>query len=464
MTETAWLQSLNWSAKIFRSGADFPAEIGDRGENVRLIRLCSFVAISAICSLGWAASVQSAEPTCFGGEDSNTATATYDSKTEVTTFVGTSGNDVIVGTEGADRIEGLGGEDKLCSVGGIDRAYGGPGNDRIGGGGGSDKYLSGGPDNDIVEGGDGVDHVIGDNGEDKLLGGEGSDDMLGGSGNDELHGEDGDDSLDGDNGAPAYGFGAADLCEGEAGTDGKVNCELPNPPGVTGISPSNGPETGGTTVTISGNDFFGVSAVKFGSTSAAGFKVNSPTSIEAVSPAGSGTVDVIVQTADDTSATSSADQFGYLPPHPVDAYDNYGPATLGHPMCRGNPSRPESMPGGTASQTFTVSPGVASLSSALVQIDPDSAVTAHLTLAVNGVSGATATAAAAGDTSFSWPPVPVKPGDQVALSISFTATFGKIVTIYSALLSAAPSLTAIPVPMVHPRALRPTASAQGSAV
>jgi IPT/TIG domain/RTX calcium-binding nonapeptide repeat (4 copies) len=399
---------------------------------MRLIWFCSLAAISAICSLGWAVSAQSAEPTCFGGEDSNTATSTYDSKTEVTTFVGTSGNDVIIGTEGADRIEGLGGEDRLCGLGGIDRVYGGAGNDRIDGGGGSDKYLSGGPDNDIVNGGDGADHVIGDNGEDELFGGEEGDNMLGGSSNDELHGEGGDDSLDGDNGAPTYGFGTADFCEGEAGTDAKVNCELPAPPGVTGISPSSGPETGGTTVTVSGHDFLGVSAVRFGSTSATSFKVTSPTSIEAVSPAGSGTVDVTVETTDDTSATSSADQFGYLPPHSVNAYDNYGLATLGHPMCRGNPGRPESMPGGTATQAFTVPAGVASLSSALVQIDPDSTVTAHLTLAVNGVASATATASAAGDTSFSWTPVPVKPGDEVALSISFTATFGKIITVYSA--------------------------------
>jgi hypothetical protein len=135
-----------------------------------------------------------------------------------------------------------------------------------------------------------------------------------------------------------------------------------------------------------------------------------------VSPAGSGTVDVIVETADDTSATSSADQFGYLPPHPVNAYDNYGLATLGHAMCRGNPGRPESMPGGTATQTFTVPAGVASLSSALVQIDPDSTVTAHLALAVNGVSSATATASAGGDTSFSWSPVPVKPESTDSLS------------------------------------------------
>ena len=101
-------------------------------------------------------------------------------------------------------------------------------------------------------------------------------------------------------------------------------------------------------------------------------------------------------------------------------------------MCRGNPGRPESMPGGTATQTFTVPSGVASLSSALVQIDPDSTVTAHLTLTINGVQEAAAEALAAGDTYFNWPAVVVNAGDQAALSITFTATFGKIITVYSA--------------------------------
>src|ERR1019366_6029638 len=163
-------------------------------------------------------------------------------------------------------------------------------------------------------------------------------------------------------------------------------------PTVTGVSPSTGPEAGGTTVTISGTDLDGATAVKFGSTSAQSYKVNSPTSIEAVSPSGSGTLDVTV-------------------------------ATEGHAMCRGNPGRPESMPGGTATQTFTVPARVASLSSALVQIDPDSTVTAHLTLTINGTVRATTTALAAGDTSFSWPAVATSAGDQASLSISFTATF-----------------------------------------
>jgi hypothetical protein len=89
------------------------------------------------------------------------------------------------------------------------------------------------------------------------------------------------------------------------------------------------------------------------------------------------------------------------------------------------------MPGGTATETFLVPVNVASLDQALVQIDPDSTVTAHATLAVNGTTEASADAAAAGDTTFNFPSVPVSPGDSVTLSITFTATYGKIITVYT---------------------------------
>ncbi len=117
-------------------------------------------------------------------------------------------------------------------------------------------------------------------------------------------------------------------------------------------------------------------------------------------------------------------------PQPVNAYDQYGPATAGHAMCRGNPSRSESLPGGTVSEQFAVPAGGATLDKALVQIDPDSAVTAHATLNVNGVERA-ADAVAAGDTTFAFAPVSVHQGDQVTLTVTFTATSGKIITVYT---------------------------------
>lgn len=117
---------------------------------------------------------------------------------------------------------------------------------------------------------------------------------------------------------------------------------------------------------------------------------------------------------------------------PVNAYDNYGSANAGRAMCRGNPARPESMPGGTVRQSFTIGGQVATLSSATVQIDPDSRVSANLTLVLDGVPVASATSAASGDTNFSWSPVAVRSGQQATLQIYFTSSYGKIITVYTA--------------------------------
>ena len=84
-------------------------------------------------------------------------------------------------------------------------------------------------------------------------------------------------------------------------------------PGVTGISPASGPESGGTTVTITGTDLTGATDVQFGNTSAINFTVDSPTQITATAPAGTGTADITVTTPGGTSTTSDADQYGYIP-------------------------------------------------------------------------------------------------------------------------------------------------------
>jgi hypothetical protein len=84
-------------------------------------------------------------------------------------------------------------------------------------------------------------------------------------------------------------------------------------PEVTGVNPTSGPPGGGTAVTISGVNFTEATAVDFGSTPAASFTIVSDNVISATSPPGSGTVDVIVFSAQDVSATTSADQFDYGP-------------------------------------------------------------------------------------------------------------------------------------------------------
>ncbi|MET9024106.1 IPT/TIG domain-containing protein [Nocardia sp. NPDC004168] len=72
-------------------------------------------------------------------------------------------------------------------------------------------------------------------------------------------------------------------------------------PTITSLSPTSGPTTGGTSVTITGTGFGGPTTVRFGST-ATTFTLDSATQITAVAPAGSvGTVQVTVTNSGGTS-------------------------------------------------------------------------------------------------------------------------------------------------------------------
>src|SRR5258708_17969034 len=96
------------------------------------------------------------------------------------------------------------------------------------------------------------------------------------------------------------------------GLEGEAQAQF-GPPTVANVNPNTGPMQGGTSVTITGTNFSGATAVRFGNNAAGSFIVNSTTQITATSPAGIGTVDVTVTTAGGTSATSTADQFTYGP-------------------------------------------------------------------------------------------------------------------------------------------------------
>src|SRR5580692_1133765 len=76
-----------------------------------------------------------------------------------------------------------------------------------------------------------------------------------------------------------------------------------------------------------GTNFNDVSAVKFGSTNAS-FKVASETEINAVAPAGTGTVEVTVTTAGGSRAAGPSDDFDYRP-SVMSVEPDYGPSTGG---------------------------------------------------------------------------------------------------------------------------------------
>jgi hypothetical protein len=82
-------------------------------------------------------------------------------------------------------------------------------------------------------------------------------------------------------------------------------------PVLTSISPTSGRETGGTTITLTGEDFKEGATVTVGSNAATSVTVLSKTEMTAVTPAGSvGTVNVVVKNPD-VEQTSEPQQFTY---------------------------------------------------------------------------------------------------------------------------------------------------------
>jgi hypothetical protein len=108
---------------------------------------------------------------------------------------------------------------------------------------------------------------------------------------------------------------------------------LGHAPAITGLSAKKGPAAGGSTLTIKGTSFVGVTAVKFGSTNARSFEVDSATSITAESPPGtSGTVEVTVSTPNGESAITRRDVFTFEAPTVTSVSPDTGSTAHGTPV------------------------------------------------------------------------------------------------------------------------------------
>ncbi|MGZ4712665.1 MAG: beta strand repeat-containing protein [Acidimicrobiia bacterium] len=135
--------------------------------------------------------------------------------------------------------------------------------------------------------------------------------------------------------SPAHAAGAVDVTvttpSGTSPTTANDQFTVVASPTVTSVTPSSGPASGGTSVTIGGTGFSGATAVKFGTTAAASFTVNNATQITATSPAhAGGTVDVTVTTPAGTSPTGAADQFTFVAaPTVTSVTPSSGPASGG---------------------------------------------------------------------------------------------------------------------------------------
>ncbi len=99
---------------------------------------------------------------------------------------------------------------------------------------------------------------------------------------------------------------------GTSGTSAADKFFFGTAPSVTKLSPSSGPASGGTTVTITGSNLTGTTAVNFGGVSAAKFTVKSATQIVAVT--GKGFAGVAGVQVTNPAGSSSPVTFNYLAP------------------------------------------------------------------------------------------------------------------------------------------------------
>ena len=116
------------------------------------------------------------------------------------------------------------------------------------------------------------------------------------------------------------GTGTVDVTATSAGgtsATGSADRFTFEPPTLSAISPSSGRAAGGTVVTLTGSGFAGASAVKFGSSAAQSFEVQSDSSITAVAPAKKpGSAPITVTVGGVTSLKVKLDVFRYLPESP----------------------------------------------------------------------------------------------------------------------------------------------------
>jgi hypothetical protein len=80
---------------------------------------------------------------------------------------------------------------------------------------------------------------------------------------------------------------------------------------VTGVSPAIGPPTGGTVVTVTGAGFSGATSVSFGGVAGTNLTVQSDTQLTVTTPAGAGTVGVVVSAPGGSSPQIAAAAFSY---------------------------------------------------------------------------------------------------------------------------------------------------------
>jgi hypothetical protein len=139
-------------------------------------------------------------------------------------------------------------------------------------------------------------------------------------------------------GAGSYTFIEPHPADGETQTPGTptggewaYDAEIQPVPKITAISPTAGTTAGGTQVSIAGTDLEGTTAVRFGSTPATGFSIDSENLITAVAPVGSGAVPISVTTIAGTA--TSVQSFEFTAPPNISPTIAPSPISIPAPAC-----------------------------------------------------------------------------------------------------------------------------------
>ncbi|WP_329409986.1 IPT/TIG domain-containing protein [Nocardia vinacea] len=150
-------------------------------------------------------------------------------------------------------------------------------------------------------------------------------------------------------------------------------------PSLTSVSPTQGPTTGGNTVTLTGTNLSGVTAVSFGGTAATSFTVVSNTQITAVAPAGTGIVQITVTAPGGTS--NGATYIYVVVPTITSISPTAGPASGGNSVTVTGTefTGPLTVRFGTTATTFTVNS-----STQLTAIAPPGTGTVQVTVTGSG--------------------------------------------------------------------------------
>lgn len=132
---------------------------------------------------------------------------------------------------------------------------------------------------------------------------------------------------------PPLGEGQTQKAIGPLPGELGYNAEVQPAPTVVSLGTTSGPTAGGTTVTITGTDFEGATAVHFGGAAATGFTVDSESQVTAVAPpASAGPVTVTVTTIAGTAGSVQA--FTYVAPPAANVTPTTTPTTSTPPTCR----------------------------------------------------------------------------------------------------------------------------------